>query len=346
MEAQRGARAEGINPEQAHLGTARFPVPPDPTDAPRPGHALPPWQPRGPLSPGTRAVQRDLAASFPCKTRLLSLCGKSAASGGVVFPFSHPRAAPGWPWAEFLGKRRSTRGSRPGRAPAPCAGSLAATRLDPGAPRSFLALLPSSTVINLPFPVEATLTQTGAGCKSRWPPRDARPAGHGGGFGNPGGAARLSLPGPHTSPRGFAEPRSPSPATGGSVAGCSEAREKRRWQQERVPGTRWPRSARALPSPPALPCPSCLGLKRAGETGPAPGDGTASPRPCPLREGIPLVSGTAACPFPHASQPAASTPRHRPFKIRSLFFLSPTLFSSLFFFLILGVFFLHFSPLS
>lgn len=149
MEAQRGARAEGIDPEQAHLGTARSPVPPDPTDAPRPGHALPPWQPRGPLSPGTRAAQRDLAASFPCKTRLLSLCGKSAASGGVVFPFSHPRAAPGWPWAELLGKRRSTRGSRPGRAPAPRAGSLAATRLDPGAPRSFLALLPSSTVINL-----------------------------------------------------------------------------------------------------------------------------------------------------------------------------------------------------
>lgn len=327
MGAQRGARAEGINPEQAPFGPARFSVPPNPTDAPGPGHAL--AAPRVPV-PWHACGAEGHGCFFPCRTRLLSPGGKSAASAEVLFPFSHPRGGPGRPWAEFLGKRRSTRGSRPGRAPAPSAGSLAATRLDPGAPRSFLALLPSSTVINLPFPVEATRTQTGAGWKSRWPPRDARPAGHGGGFGDSGRGCEALPARAHPSLRGFAEPQEPPWPSPGSQ---SRNAARHPWSQGHAsvrtgacPGHAVPGAPGALSPPQPRSSPSCSGLKRAGETGPVPGGGTATARPCPLREGVPLVSGMAARPSPHASQPAAGTPRHRPFQIRSLslfFFFSP-----------------------
>lgn len=103
-------------------------------------------------------------------------------------------------------------GSRPGRAPVPWQ--------PPGMTRqrreaSWRFSLPPRALI-CRSTVEATRTQTGAGWKSRWPPRDARPPEHGGSFGDSGGAARLSLPG--RTPR-FAEPQHPRSLHGGLRAG-------------------------------------------------------------------------------------------------------------------------------
>lgn len=118
-----------------------------------------------------------------------------------------------------------------------------------------------------------------------------------------------------------------------------------RSREQRVSRTRCPRSARALPSPPAPPLLELFGLKASWGNGAR----SAAARPCPLREGIPLVSGMAACPSPHAPQPAASTTRHRPFQIRSLlfiyFFFKSTLFSFLHIYFRV-FFFLSLSPLS
>lgn len=87
MEAQKGARTEGINPEQAHCGTTRSPVPPD---TPGSGHAAPrvPWQ---------RALHRGARPLLPLQEMVIN-----SRSGFPLQP------SPGWPWAEFLGKRRST----------------------------------------------------------------------------------------------------------------------------------------------------------------------------------------------------------------------------------------------
>lgn len=218
--------------------------------------------------------------------------------------------------------------SRPGRAPAPWQPpGLTRQRREP----SWRFTLPAqSSICHSPWKRHA-LKQVQA----------AKAAGC-----SPGGTRRgfeLSLPGRTPRSGAFLSPETPFPSTGAQSRGAARHPWSRRQEQGAgaCPG-------HAVPGAPG-PCPrhqprrsqSSSGLKRAGETGPVPGAGRAIAHPCPLRERIPLVSGMAARPSPHSPQPAASTPRHRPFQIRSIIFIYS--FTPHYFHLfkyILGVFFL------
>lgn len=226
----------------------------------------------------------------------------SAGSGG----------APSSPWGELLASWREAAehaclracgaacvGAAAGRGPpAPRAGSFAATRADPGRPRSFPTLLPSSTLINLPLSVEATRTQTGASYKSRRQPQDARPAGRAAPAAAPGAAAGSGEgcgvapgPEPHTLLRGFAL-RRPVGALllppGDSRLECSAApsaamspplcAQEGRACPERA---RCPRSCPgSLPSLPAVPPLEQFWLKTGLRSGArSPGRAAAEPQP-------------------------------------------------------------------